>query len=227
MGQAQVIVGDPGKQPQFQSVGLKQIAQTQEGAQLISSGKIFVLENTVFQGFRGGVYEVRPWQLSEDEIESMIDVDGTKKFVLGQIKAKEKARAEGNRREARDRENKEASAEFQALQLKELRDKMGIEPAPAEEPQPNLGPSLLEQAAKNPLEDKVNALTETVNKLAQVVLSQTSEKPHETEVSQIVTDPAPPESQVVCVDCGKQSPPRHTNPERWLQGHRRGKHKKS
>lgn len=239
MGHAQVIVGDPGKQPEFQSVGLKQLAMTKEGQDLIASGKAFVLENTVWQGFGGAAYTVRPWQLSEDELEVMLDVDGTKGFVLKQMAQAKSALAARNRRETLDKENRESAAEFQALQLRDLREKMGVKAPPLVVVEPELGPSLMEQASANPLAERVEEVAGAVASLTDLVErmldrppaadpTDTDDEGHGPEFdAQINNDPAPPKPGTVCLDCSKKSPPRHPNPERWLQGHRRGAHHKS
>lgn len=75
------------------TLDITHFAKTIEGARIIKQGVHFCIAGQIWQGWQGVAIKVEDTQPAENELRLMVDVDGSKKQILGRIKLRNAANA--------------------------------------------------------------------------------------------------------------------------------------
>lgn len=211
------------------NMDVRSFIRTLEGQQLIRESKVFAMEGTLWQGFKGKCVGVDDDQVSAQELGNAIDVDGSLDKVLKRLRSAANGLAKRIAKEQDEKDAIERKKQLDEMQLKKLQIETGTEvtekeldaaPAPkADQPSP-LEPKAPTQSEKlDTVITGLGSLTQAVTGLVQT-LQQPAGDPEVPPVMGEVTY----KPRVRCKECKKQSPPRHRAPSKWLAAHRLGAH---
>jgi hypothetical protein len=182
--------------------------KTEEAQQLVADQVTFCIGGTLFQSHKQVPFVVHERNLTDEEMKSIVDVDGT----INRIHMIRRQRLE-----ARHREKGEEYARRRA-DVRERRSK--IRQSIKEDMELKIAPSPADYKEIQECDDRMMRLQDlsTEESLAAARALEAQEtKPAEPVLEQYV---APPKEQTTCPDSGSQSPPGHRSPDRWLRGHR-------
>jgi len=193
------------------SARIETFAKTHEGVALLEAHARFVIDGTIWQGFKGTAIKVDEDQLTDDELEASHDVDGTKIRVW---KKRHDRIAERTARKQAEYSKRltELRTERNAIVQNMKNDKeLGIDPSPGDRIQIKIIDGKMERLAnlmENPSLDLAGERSGEIPKHEELAIDE----PDDEEV-------ATPKPRVAC-QCGKMSPEGHKNPPMWLRGHK-------
>jgi hypothetical protein len=211
---------------------LNDLIKTREGHMLVQNQLPFCLGGAVYQGFNGNVHDVDIKLLSNEEVENLIDLDGTKSNIVFRRRQSEESRQLLKKRELADREQKKLSEENDRIQLmlgrqklKELAESGELKPVTAETVS---GQEFLDDVntRMGRLETAIDALTEIVMKLDRGAGSDTTPSP--SPQGQVASEPAPepekddPAPQIGFFQCDYGDCGKVFSTEQQLRGHKAG-----
>jgi len=131
------------------SLGLSvnQYVKTLQGKQMILSQEMFALNGTVYQGYNQSAVQVSETLCTDEEIEKLHDIDGSKQKVVDQRRARLAGSRQAKDREQRENERKKIAQQRDELELKKLLREEAArvagspdepEPEPEVEPEPEI-----------------------------------------------------------------------------------------
>jgi len=176
---------------------LNYFLKTGQGKELLDQHRPFIAKGEVLQGFQGRCFPVAEDQLSDDEIEAAMDIDGTKAEVWRKRQQRLGSAHLRKAQEYADRRGKLRAMQNEIFEASERRAKLGLP---------------LSQADAEEIDD----LDKRMARLSSLKESLGA------EIAQAALEPPADPTQRTEAICGAVSPEHHQNPEKWRIGHQVG-----
>ena len=185
---------------------IQQYAKTQEGVEVLESAKPFAINNQIWQGFKKTPIKVHESQLTDDEMEKLVDVDGTLRNVWATRRRRLEERVSRKNGEFMERLTQLRTQRNEIVTSIKNQRELGIPASPADEHQ------------LKEIDRRMERLT-TFPQVAQLVVA--TKHADDVPVEEAVAVPIPTDevSGVECPHCGKAAPAGHKTPKKWLRGH--------
>jgi hypothetical protein len=189
---------------------LRDFMKTAEARSIIGDNHVFCVGGLLFQGFRGGPMPVEEGQLTMDELKAVDDRDGTMHKVWFRVKQRLESRNDNKSIEYGKRRTV-LRGERQQIRESIKHDKeLGIQTSPADV-------------------DEIRRIDKRMSRLQDIGLEDDYEYAlaHSVPASEIPAKPEPPKAEEAvpaCAECGAAAPGK--DPQKWLRGHKMGKHGK-
>ena len=189
---------------------LKNFLKSSEGQAAIETGKVFLCDGYLFQGYCGGPMPVEEGQLSMDELKAVEDRDGTMHKVWFRVQQRQGSRHDRKSKEYSIR-RKGVREEKQALRDSMVFDKkeLGLDPSEADKQELKKLDKRMLRLADPELEENF-------------LYAEKHSKPHQPEAAPVEPEPLPVQGK--CPECNKMCPPGKVF-DRWLRGHTMGAHR--
>lgn len=186
------------------NISIEQWAKTPEGVETIESQKVFCIRGDLWQGHKQSAFRTNEDQMCTEELNSVIDVDGSMQKVWLKRQQRIGSRLDRKRREYNARQG-ELRRERTSIRDSIKEDKeLGINASPADISQ-------------------ISEIDERMTRLRDMAQEQDLEKA-KLAIGDVEPEPPPPEldhGKYNCIEpgCGTECPPSHKNPKMWLNGH--------